>query len=328
MMRPFEFQTTASVPEAISLASGDGARYVAGGTTLIDLMKLEVETPGRVVDIHRLPLADITETRGGGARIGAMVSNSAVAQHALIRERHPILAEALLSGASPQLRNMATVGGNLMQRTRCVYFRDPRWACNKRQPGAGCDAQDGAHRNHAILGVSDSCFATHPSDMAVALNALDAVVEIEGATGKRIVPIGEFHLAPGTTPQIETVVRPGELITAVELPAPARKWRVKYRKVRDRESYEFALVAVAAMIAMDGGTIGEARIAFGGVATKPWRARDVEQALAGAPPSRNVFQRAADLAVANARPHRDNRFKVELLKRALVRTLGELTEAV
>lgn len=325
-MRPFEFRSTDSVEGAIAM-SGQGVRFVAGGTTLIDLMKLEVETPEQVVDIHRLPLSAIEETEDGGVRIGAMATNSAISYHATIRNRYPLLADAVLAGASPQLRNMATAGGNLLQRTRCTYFRDTFWACNKRQPGSGCSAMEGLHRNHAFLGTSDQCFATHPSDMAVALMALDAVVKLQSAGSMRKVGIGDFHVEPGATPHIETVVHPGELITGIELAPLKGEWRSQYLKVRDRESYEFAVVSVAAMLRMQGRTIEEARIAFGGVATKPWRSLEAEQVLNGAETGTDVFERAAERATAGAAPRRDNRFKVELLKRTLVRTLEDLTEA-
>jgi xanthine dehydrogenase YagS FAD-binding subunit len=288
---------------------------------------LDVESPGKVVDINRLPLADITETAEGGVRIGAMARNSAVAHHPLVRERYPLLSEALLSGASGQLRNMATVGGNLMQRTRCTYFRDVDWACNKREPGSGCSAQDGFHRTHAIFGTSDACFATNPSDMNVALAALEAIVETERPAGRRRIPIATFHVLPGDSPHIETVLEHGELITAVELPKPAAAWRSRYFKVRDRASYEFALVSVAALLDVSGGKIRNARIAFGGVATKPWRSAAVEQVLTGSEVSDDVFRAAAEQAVEGAAPRRDNRFKVELLKRTLIRTLQELTGA-
>lgn len=326
-MRTFAFTTASAVADALAQNGGHPEnRFVAGGTTLLDLMKLEVETPSQLIDIHRLPLSQIEETSDGGVRIGAMASNSAVAHHKLIEKQYPLLSEALLSGASPQLRNMATVGGNLLQRTRCTYFRDPHWACNKRTPGSGCAAQEGYHRHHAIFGVSDQCFATHPSDMAVALVALDAEVEIESAKGgTRRVPVREFHLLPGSTPQIETVLKLGELITAVYLPKLDGKWRAQYLKVRDRESYEFALVSVAAMLQLDGKAILEARIAFGGVGTKPWRAPAVESALQGGKPGRELFSAAAAQSVIGAETHPQNAYKVELLQRAIVRVLEQLT---
>ncbi len=325
-MQPFEFTTAPDIQTAILGSSNTDARLIAGGTTLLDLMKLEVETPKRLLDIHRLPLTGISVTESGGLRIGALATNSAVAYDAQVKSKYPILAEAILAGASAQLRNMATVGGNLMQRTRCTYFRDPLWACNKRQPGTGCSAQDGHHRNHAILGTSDACFAAHPSDMAVALIALDATVEIEGAVGKRAVPIAGFHLGPGNTPEVETVVKPGELITAVELPVLTGTWRSHYLKVRDRASYEFALVSVAAMVQLEGSTIRACRLAFGGVATKPWRATSVEQLVTGQTVSSELFQKAADAAIEGAVPRRDNRFKVALLRRSVIRALETVTE--
>jgi xanthine dehydrogenase YagS FAD-binding subunit len=267
-MHNFQYASSTAVEDAIAaVAANPDARFVAGGTTLVDLMKLDVEAPSQLVDINRLPLAGIAETSAGGVRIGAMARNSAVAWHPLIRERYPLLTEALLSGASGQLRNMATVGGNLMQRTRCTYFRDVSWACNKRVPGSGCSAADGFHRTHAIFGTSDACFATNPSDMSVALIALDAIIHTAHPAGLRQIRMDDFHLPPGDTPHIETVLRQGELITGVELPKPAANWRSRYFKIRDRASYEFALVSVAAMLDLSGKTIRNARLAFGGVAT-------------------------------------------------------------
>jgi xanthine dehydrogenase YagS FAD-binding subunit len=325
-MQTFQFIRARNMPDVLAPPAVDkAARFIAGGTCLLDLMKLDVETPERIIDIHRLPLAEIEETDRGGLRIGALASNSAVAFHPVIRQRYPLLSEAILSGASPQLRNMATVGGNLLQRTRCTYFRDVHWACNKREPGSGCSASDGHHRNHAIFGVGESCFATHPSDMCVALVALEAVIEIQGSNGLRRVRIEDFHTLPGNTPQIESVLEPGELITAVELPESATNWRARYLKVRDRASYEFALVSVAAMLDVADGRIRGARIAFGGVGTKPWRAAEVEQVLLDRSPSAELFREGAERAVENAQPRRDNRFKVTLLKRTLTRTLEELT---
>ncbi|HEY2015628.1 MAG TPA: xanthine dehydrogenase family protein subunit M [Bryobacteraceae bacterium] len=325
-MRDFQFTSTRTVPDALTAAGTDRqGRFIAGGTCLLDLMKLDVETPERLIDIHRLQLEEITETADGGVRIGAMARNSAVAYHPLIRERYPLLSDAILSGASPQLRNMATVGGNLLQRTRCTYFRDVHWACNKRVPGSGCAAQEGHHRNHAIFGTSEACFATHPSDMCVALLALEATVEIEGATGKRRVGAEDFHRLPGDTPDVETVLEPGELITAVEVPRTAAGWRARYEKVRDRASYEFALVSVGAMLDFREGRIQQVRVAFGGVGTKPWRAAEVETLLTGKAAAPELFREAAEVAVREAAPRRDNRFKVKLLKRTVVRTLEDLT---
>ena len=324
-MRDFQYAIPGDVSNAIGLVSQEReAMFIAGGTGLVDLMKLEVQNPSKLVDVNRLPLADISETGNGALRIGAMARNSTVAYHPLVGERYPLLSEAILSGASAQLRNMATVGGNLMQRTRCTYFRDIHEACNKRSPGAGCAAADGFHRMHAILGTSEHCIATHPSDMCVALLCLDAVVEAQGS-GLRRIPLEDFHVLPGDTPHIENVLAHDEIITAVELPRPAGKRACRYRKVRDRSSYEFALVSVAAALEISGDRIIDARVAFGGVATKPWRAYGVEKALNGARANAETYRVAADAAVEGAVPRRHNRFKLELLKRTLTRTLAELT---
>ena len=324
-MQDFNYSAAPDVAAAISAAAHGKSRLIAGGTNLVDLMKLDVETPDDVIDINRLPFAAIEETVDGGVRIGAMARNSTVAQHPLIVERYPILSEALLSGASAQLRNMATVGGNLMQRTRCTYFRDIHQACNKRTLASGCGAADGFHRMHAILGTSEHCFATHPSDMSVALTVLDAMIEVRGNAGVRQIPISEFYALPGDTPHIENVLGKDEIITAVDLPALSGAYQSRYRKVRDRESYEFALVSVAAMLALAGNNVATIRLGFGGVATKPWRATEAEQMLTGARPGLDVFRAAADVSLKDAMPRRDNRFKVELLKRTLVRTLAELS---
>ena len=324
-MQDFSYSSAQDLETAISTSASANSRFIAGGTNLVDLMKLDVEMPAELIDINKLPLGTIEETVGGGLRIGAMARNSTVAHHALIVERYPILSEALLSGASAQLRNMATVGGNLMQRTRCTYFRDVHQPCNKRVPGSGCAAMDGLNRMHAILGTSDQCIATHPSDMSVALTLLDATIEVRSNSAIRQIPISEFHALPGNTPHIETVLGKDELITAVELPVVSSAYESRYRKVRDRESYEFALVSVAAMVTMAGATIGSIRLAFGGVATKPWRALEAEKVLTGVRPGAQIFRAAADAELKNAAPRRDNRFKVELLKRTLVRTLAELT---
>jgi len=325
-MRDFQYVIPGDVQGAVRIVSNErDAQFIAGGTGLVDLMKLEVQTPAKLVDVNRLPLAEIRETESGGLRVGAMVRNSTLAHHALVRSRYPLLSEAIMSGASAQLRNMATVGGNLMQRTRCTYFRDIQEACNKRSPGAGCAAADGYHRMHAVLGTSQHCFATHASDMCVALLCLDAVVEVTGAAVRRI-PLEEFHLLPGNTPHLETVLRRDEIVTAVEVGPPLSGNRVsRYRKVRDRASYEFALVSVAASLDVSGATIRDARIAFGGVATKPWRAHSVEKILNGARADFQAYRTAAEAAVEGAIARRDNRFKIELLKRTLIRTLMELT---
>jgi len=326
-VRPFSYERATSAAEAIRAAGRPGARFISGGTNLIDLMKLEIERPEHLVDISRLPLQGIHELPDGGLRIGAQASNSQLAAHALVRARYPVLTQALVAGASGQLRNKASVGGNLLQRTRCPYFYyDGPAGCNKRAPGSGCSAIDGFNRNHAILGASEACIATHPSDMAVALAALEARVELLGPNEvERTVSLAEFYVAPGDTPYIETVVQPGEMITAVRLP-PAPAGRQKYRKVRDRASYEFALVSVAAIVEVARDTIASVRIAFGGVAHKPWRARDAEEVMMGRRVSSETFQRAADAAMAEAIGRGDNDFKIELAKRTLCRTLADLTD--
>jgi xanthine dehydrogenase YagS FAD-binding subunit len=324
-MHDFTYTPVTDIQQAIAASKRPNTRFIAGGTCLVDLMKLDVEEPQEIVDVNRLPLDAISETADGGLKIGALARNSAVARHPLVVERYPILAEALLSGASAQLRNMATVGGNLMQRTRCTYFRDVHQACNKRTPGSGCGASDGFHRMHAILGTSEQCFATHPSDMSVALMVLDAVIEVQSPKGIRNLPMGEFYKLPAETPHIETALQENELIIAVDLPPVSSAYKSRYRKIRDRESYEFALASVAAMIAMSGATIASARLAFGGVATKPWRAAEAERLITGARAGIDTFRTAAEASVAGAVPRRDNRFKVELLKRTVIRCLSELT---
>lgn len=321
-MNPFQYVRARTASEALTTTSGkQHAAFLAGGTTIVDLMKLGVERPAELVDINALPLAKIESLPDGGIRIGAMARNSDVAHHHLVRSRYPVLSEALLSGASPQLRNMATVGGNIMQRTRCYYFRDLSFACNKRAPGSGCPALDGFNRMHAILGASEKCIATHPSDMNVALVALDAVIRVQGSKGERIIPFEQFHLEPGNTPERETVLQPGELITAVDLPASPFAARSHYVKVRDRASYEFALASVAVALEITGGRIGAARLAVGGVATRPWRAHGVETILSGQPPSEALYARAAKASVEGAQPRGDNAFKVDLLQRAVTKAL-------
>ncbi|SFS01723.1 FAD binding domain-containing protein [Sphingomonas jatrophae] len=321
-MRPFTLTRAASPEEAVAET---GARYIAGGTNLLDLMKLGIETPARLVDISRLPLNEVEEA-DGGLRIGSQVPNSDLAAHDLVRTRYPLLAEALLAGASGQLRNKATTGGNLLQRTRCYYFYDSALPCNKRDPGSGCGAIGGVNRIHAILGTSDKCIATHPSDMAVAMLALDAKVETlrpGGAT--RTLPLAELHRLPGDTPHIDTNLKPGELITAVVLPPPP-PGRQLYRKVRDRASYAFALVSVAAAIEVADGRIASARLAFGGLAHKPWRNPDVEAALVGARPDDAAFRGAAAVLLAGAEGQGGNDFKIPLLRRTLVAALRDATE--
>jgi xanthine dehydrogenase YagS FAD-binding subunit len=327
-MKQFRYSRGATTQDAMTeVAAAANSRFLAGGTTLIDLMKLEVEQPSDLVDINSLPLDRIETLPEGGVRIGALARNSEVARHELIRSQYPALAEALLSGASPQLRNMATVGGNVMQRTRCYYFRDLSFPCNKRVPESGCPALQGFNRIHAVLGTSERCIATNPSDMNVALAALDGVIRVSSLDGERSIPFEEFHLTPGESPERETVLKAGELITAVDLPASPFAANSLYLKVRDRASYEFALTSVALAVAMSDGRIGAARVAFGGVATKPWRARNVEQVLERNEPSEELFERAAKAASEGARPRRDNAFKVELLERTVVKALRMLRQA-
>jgi xanthine dehydrogenase YagS FAD-binding subunit len=301
------------------------AKFLGGGTNLVDLMRENIEQPDALVDVTRLPLAGITETAEGGISIGAAARNSAVANHPLIRQRYPVLSQAILFGASGQIRNMATVGGNVMQRTRCYYFYDDAAQCNKRNPGAGCDAIDGFSRIHAILGTSEHCIATHPSDMCVALAALGATVRVDSPSGQRTIPFTEFHCLPAETPHIETVLRANELITAVELPSLPFARRSLYRKIRDRASYAFALVSVAAALEIEDGTIRNVRLALGGVAPKPWRAFEAERVLSGAPATLEMFRRAADAELAQARGYRDNRFKIELARRTITSVLSQLT---
>ncbi|SKA05906.1 FAD binding domain-containing protein [Consotaella salsifontis] len=320
-MRPFEYQRATDAGQAADLAVA-GGRFIAGGTNLLDLMKLEIEAPRRLVDISRLPL-DRIEPTDEGLRIGTLVTNSDLARHAAVRRDYPVLARAILAGASGQIRNKATTGGNLLQRTRCYYFYEPSAACNKREPGSGCAALDGFNRIHAVLGGSENCIAVHPSDMAVALLALDATVETLLPDGSsREIPLAELHRLPGETPHIETTLEPGELIVAVVLPAPIGDRQV-YRKVRDRASYAFALVSVAAVASMEEGRIAAARLAFGGLAPKPWRNEKVEAHLVGKEPSPTLFEEAADLLLAEARGHGANDFKITLARRTLCAVLAE-----
>jgi xanthine dehydrogenase YagS FAD-binding subunit len=321
-MTPFDYARAEGAGGAVKQVSGSAkAAFLAGGTCLIDLMKLHVENHDLLVDIARLPLDKIEATDGGGVRIGANVRNSDLAHHETIRKKYPALSEALLSGASPQLRNMATVGGNLMQRTRCPYFRDGFSPCNKREPKSGCAAKDGYNRSHAVLGVSDHCIATHPSDMCVALVAFDAIVKTQGPKGERAIPVTDFHLVPGDTPDRETVLEHGELITAVELPAAAWAAKSHYLKVRDRASYEFALASAAVALEVADGIIKTARVALGGVATKPWRAAEAEKGLVGQKPGVPAFTAAAETAAKGAVPRQFNSFKVALVRRVIVRAL-------
>lgn len=326
-MTPLRYVRAGDRADALARVAS-GARCLGGGTNLVDLLRQNVERASQLVDVSRLDGA-IRESDGGGLFIDASVTNAALAAHPLVRGRYPVLARALLAGASAQIRNMATVGGNILQRTRCIYFYDVDGACcNKRQPGAGCDARDGLNRYHAILGASDRCIATHPSDMCVALAMLDAVVHLSGPGGDRSVPLTDFHVLPGATPQVETVLQPGELITGVELPPPSGAMvRSDYRKVRDRSSYAFALVSVAGGLALAEGRVREARIALGGVAAKPWRARRAEAALIGLAPNPDAFRAAIREELAEARPLSGNAFKIGLVERTVVAVLATLAGA-
>jgi xanthine dehydrogenase YagS FAD-binding subunit len=320
----FTFTRAESVADATRDAR-ENTKFVAGGTTLIDLMKLNVETPAAVIDINRIALAEITRTPEGGLRIGALARNADVAHHPDVVKDYPVLSQALLSGASAQLRNMASTGGNLLQRTRCVYFRDTASACNKRSPGSGCAAIGGFNRNLAILGTSDRCIATNPSDQNVALTALEATVQISGASGERSVPIGAFYLLPGETPERETILEPGELVTSVTLPAPAPGATSTYLKLRDRASYEFALASAAVVATVREGTIERVRIAMGGIGTKPWRNIEAEVALEGKSATPEHFANAARILLRDAKPQSQNGFKLELAKRCLVHALTIVT---
>ncbi|WNF25514.1 xanthine dehydrogenase family protein subunit M [Streptomyces sp. C11-1] len=325
-MRPFGYVRPASTAEAVRLcAARPGARFLGGGTNLVDLMKLGVEAPRVLIDVAGLPLDRVTRTADGGLAIGATVRNSDLAAHPEVRERYPALSQALLAGASGQLRNTATTGGNLLQRTRCRYFQDVSKPCNKRLPGSGCPAREGTHRDLAVLGHSEECVATNPSDMAVALAALDATVLLLGPEGERTVHATDFHRLPGRNPDQDTVIRPGELITGVILPPPVPGALSRYRKARDRASYAFALASAAASVRVEGGYVTHAALAFGGLAHRPWRARRAEAELRGAPATPAAFERAVDAELAGARPLRDNAFKVDLARRLAVDVLGELT---
>jgi xanthine dehydrogenase YagS FAD-binding subunit len=321
-MNNFGYARAADVADAMrQIAADPAAKFIAGGTNIIDLIKEHVELPSRLIDITHLPLDKVEETGNGGLRIGALVPNSDLAWHLLIEARYPLLASAILAGASAQLRNMATTGGNLLQRTRCLYFYDTSTPCNKRAPGSGCSAIAGLNRMHAILGTSEHCIATHPSDMCVALAALEARVLVTGRGGERSIAFADFHRLPGDTPQLDSNLRADEIITAIELPPKGFARNYTYLKIRDRLSYAFALVSVAAGLELDGGTITEARLALGGVAHKPWRNRDAEAELAGAPATRDHFERAADTVLRGARGFGHNDFKIELARRTIVRAL-------
>ena len=332
-MEQFAFVSARNEAQAAEIAArsataqiGASVRYVAGGTNLVDLMKLDVERPKQVVDINALELSRI-ELVNGGLRIGALARNSDVANDARVKRDYAVLSEAILSGASPQIRNMASTAGNLVQRTRCPYYRDLAQRCNKREPGSGCDAMEGHNRMLAILGTSEHCIATNPSDQNVALMALEAVVEIRGKSGNRNVPIAEFYKLPGTTPHIETVLEPGDLITAVRLPAPVAGARSGYLKLRDRAAYEFALASAAVVLGVSGGKVTHARVAMGGVGTIPWRAREAEAVLVGNPATREQFVQAAEAALKDAKPRSENGFKVELAKRCIVHALTTVNAA-
>ena len=327
-MERFQYTRARTLPEAVGIAAqsptaqqGAAVRFVAGGTTLVDLMKLNVERPTRVVDINHLGLDRVERSGDGGLRIGALVRNAALAHDPTVVRDYRVLSEALLSGASAQLRNVATTGGNLLQRTRCMYFRNTAMACNKREPGSGCSAIAGDNRTLAILGTSEHCIATNPSDMNVALAALEATVHVQGAQGVRAIPFQDFHLLPGDTPHRESVLEPGDLVTHVTLPAPRPRATSRYLKLRDRASYEFALASAAVIVEVEGGRFRHVRLAMGGVGTKPWRMTAAEQALTGAAVDEGTIRQAAALALRDAKPQTENGFKVELAQRCLAHAL-------
>jgi len=324
----FDYARPADIADAIKMKAADpAAKFIAGGTNLVDLMKYDVEKPMRLIDITRLPLKSVGETDDGGVRIGALVPNSDLAYHPLIERSYPLLSSAILAGASQQLRNMASTGGNLMQRTRCAYFYDVATPCNKRTPGAGCSAISGLNRNHAILGTSEACIATYPSDMAVALAALDALVHIAGPRGARTIPIVDFHRLPGDRPEIDNNLQPDEIITAIELPPQGFATHYSYLKIRDRLSYAFALVSVAAALELENGRIRLARLALGGVAHKPWRDTTAEALLRGQAPDRELFAEVADAVLKDAKGAAQNAFKIGLARRAIIRALTQAANA-
>ena len=325
-MNPFQYSKPADVQEAVHLSSAT-SRFIAGGTNLLDLMKENISRPEHLIDITGLALNGVEETADGGVMIGALVSNADLAWHPLIEARYPLLSQAILAGASPQLRNMASTGGNLLQRTRCYYFYDASVPCNKREPGSGCPARAGLNRIHAILGASEHCVATHPSDMCVALAALQARVHVEGRGGARVIEFADFHRLPGDTPERDNLLADDELITAIELPPDRLANHSHYLKIRDRASYAFALVSVAAALQLEGDTIVDARLALGGVAHKPWRDRAVEAALIGQAVSRETFSQAADALLQDAEPLEHNRFKIKLARRAIIRALSDAAVA-
>ena len=320
----FEYSRATDVLDAVRQVAADpAAKFIAGGTNLIDLMKYDVERPLRLIDITHLPLKTVEETATGGVRIGALVPNSDLAYHPLIEKRYPLLSSAILAGASQQLRNMASTGGNLLQRTRCFYFYDVATPCNKREPGSGCSARDGINRINAILGTSEACIATHPSDMCVALAALEAKVHVAGPAGERTIAFADFHRLPGNTPEVDTNLKPNEIITAIELPAQGFAANYSYLKIRDRLSYAFALVSVAAALELEGNRIKEARLALGGVAHKPWRNLEAELAMRGKPADAPAFAEAAAVLLRDAKGFAHNAFKIDLARRAIVRTLRQ-----
>jgi xanthine dehydrogenase YagS FAD-binding subunit len=323
-MNPFEYRRAGDAPAAVdAMARAKHAKFLAGGTNLVDLMKNGAEQPAELIDINRLPLANIEQLPDGGLRLGALARNTDTADHPLVRQGYPLLAQAILAGASPQLRNMATNGGNLLQRTRCYYFMDAAFPqCNKRLPGSGCGAITGFNRIHAIFGANDRCIAAHPSDMCVGLAALDARVRVRSAKGERIIPIGEFHRLPGNMPHLDTTLRPDELILSIDLPPSPYASHAHYLKVRDRASYAFALVSVAAALDLDGERVRSARLVLGGVAPKPWRVESAENALVGKSLSSGNFARAADLAILGAKTYPHNSFKVELVRQSIMRALS------
>jgi xanthine dehydrogenase YagS FAD-binding subunit len=320
----FQYARASDVSDAVrQIAADPAAKFIAGGTNLLDLMKEDVERPTRLIDISRLPLKTVEENKGGGLRIGALMPNSDLAWHPLVEQRYPLLSSAILAGASAQLRNMASTGGNLLQRTRCYYFYDTATPCNKREPGSGCSAIGGVNRMHAILGTSEACIAVHPSDMCVALAALEAKVHVAGPSGERAIAFADFHRLPGDTPQRDSNLEAGEIITAVELPARGFAANYSYLKIRDRLSYAFALVSVAAALELDGGGVKDARLALGGVAHKPWRDPAAEAALRGQPANQAAFERAADLLLRDVKGFAHNTFKIGLARRAIVRALTQ-----
>jgi xanthine dehydrogenase YagS FAD-binding subunit len=324
----FGYSRATDVADAVrQIAADPAAKFIAGGTNLVDLMKYDVERPARLIDISRLPLKTVEETKDGGLRIGALVPNTDLAYHLLIETRYPLVSSAILAGASQQLRNMASTGGNLVQRTRCFYFYDVATPCNKREPGSGCSAINGINRINAILGTSEACIATHPSDLCVALAALEAKVHVTGPSGERTIAFEDFHRLPGDTPHIDNNLAANEIVTAIELPAKGYAANYSYLKIRDRLSYAFALVSVAAALELDGGRIKEARLALGGVAHKPWRNRDAEAALRGQAVDKAAFAKAADVVLKDAKGYSHNAFKIGLARRAIIRTLTQAANA-